>query len=75
MTRPPLPLCVVAACQATPRWRLDDENGDTWLVCGTHLDSWTTHLYNRARICCQQSPYQRPPTPKPRKAHPQPTLF
>lgn len=65
--------CAVPRCAHQPRWHLEDENARTWLVCGKHLDTWTSYLHNRYRAACTQTPY----TPAPTKPKPQPqsTLF
>jgi transposase len=72
MTRPG---CTVPRCDQPPRWVLEDENQRTWLVCGKHLDAWTTYLHNRYRAACTQHPYQPGKRSTPAKTKPASTLF
>jgi transposase len=67
------PGCAVPRCTQPVRWQLEDENQRTWLVCGKHLDAWTTYLHNRYRAACTQAPYT--PPKRPTKPKPAPTLF
>jgi hypothetical protein len=65
--------CFVPSCDRPSRWELEDEIGHLHYVCGTHLDTWTAHLWGKYRRCCTQRPYHRTP-PKPRP-EPQLALF